>query len=417
MEKKSIGIFICTLRKANGLTQQDLADRLHVSNKTVSRWERDESSPELALVPVIAELFGVTSDELLRGERIPSSDSALSAKSERQISYLIKSSMAKYQTHTLLSVFLSLTGFFLMLVLGYGVRAPVVGLGLAFVLIFASVLFQFSFLTRVRLSLGGVETSAPVAAPLYRSWSLFFGVCCLNIFVCTSIWPFIQRYQGIGEIISRYSWFLLLPLYLLLGLFICLVLSFLVPKFIARMERFGDAYACAQRRNARLRLLCSVLCFFALLGGYLVASLPSKDITDIAAGQTFESFEAFKEYAQTPVSVYDDGTIPEIYDPKTGQIRNYEAYDEQFWLETWLEDAAGNRYPYIDRNENISAIDFNDDMTSITVYSYADQIAHNRYFETRLLLRDLYYIGVLASAFIVYFIKRTRIEAVLSANP
>ena len=40
MEKKTIGCFIATLRKANGMTQKDLAERLNVSDKTVSRWER-----------------------------------------------------------------------------------------------------------------------------------------------------------------------------------------------------------------------------------------------------------------------------------------------------------------------------------------------------------------------------------------
>lgn len=71
MEKKTIGKFIAVLRKANGLTQAELAEKLFVSDKTVSRWERDESTPDLELIPVIADLFGVTSDELLRGERVP----------------------------------------------------------------------------------------------------------------------------------------------------------------------------------------------------------------------------------------------------------------------------------------------------------------------------------------------------------
>ncbi|MBQ8295279.1 MAG: helix-turn-helix domain-containing protein [Clostridia bacterium] len=71
MEKKTIGKFISVLRRANGFTQAELAEKLFVSDKTISRWECDESSPDLALIPVIADLFGVSVDELLRGERIP----------------------------------------------------------------------------------------------------------------------------------------------------------------------------------------------------------------------------------------------------------------------------------------------------------------------------------------------------------
>ncbi len=69
MEKKTIGQFIAALRKANGMTQKELAEKLNVSDKAVSRWERDENAPDLSLIPVIAEIFGVTSDEILRGER------------------------------------------------------------------------------------------------------------------------------------------------------------------------------------------------------------------------------------------------------------------------------------------------------------------------------------------------------------
>ena len=64
MEKKTIGQFIAALRKANGMTQKELAEQLSVSDKSVSRWERDESAPDLSLIPVIAEIFGVTSDEI-----------------------------------------------------------------------------------------------------------------------------------------------------------------------------------------------------------------------------------------------------------------------------------------------------------------------------------------------------------------
>ena len=74
MEKKSIGAFISVLRRANGMTQAELAEKLFVSDKTVSRWERDESTPDLTLLPVIADLFSVTVDELLRGQRAATSN-------------------------------------------------------------------------------------------------------------------------------------------------------------------------------------------------------------------------------------------------------------------------------------------------------------------------------------------------------
>ena len=64
MTRKSMGQFMAALRKANGMTQREVADRLNVSDKAVSRWERDECAPDLSLIPAIAELYGVTCDEL-----------------------------------------------------------------------------------------------------------------------------------------------------------------------------------------------------------------------------------------------------------------------------------------------------------------------------------------------------------------
>lgn len=68
MEKRNLGAFLAVLRRNKGWTQKELAEILHVSDKTVSRWERDESLPDLFLIPEIARLYGITSDELLRGE-------------------------------------------------------------------------------------------------------------------------------------------------------------------------------------------------------------------------------------------------------------------------------------------------------------------------------------------------------------
>ena len=69
MTNKSIGNFLSELRKEKGLTQKEIADYLNVSDKTVSHWECDKYSPDLSVIPILAEFFGVTCDEILRGER------------------------------------------------------------------------------------------------------------------------------------------------------------------------------------------------------------------------------------------------------------------------------------------------------------------------------------------------------------
>lgn len=69
MNSKDINSFIAQLRKEQGITQRELAEQLHVSDKTISHWERGDSSPDLSIVPQLADIFGITCDELLRGER------------------------------------------------------------------------------------------------------------------------------------------------------------------------------------------------------------------------------------------------------------------------------------------------------------------------------------------------------------
>lgn len=69
MNKKTMGEFIYELRCEKGMTQKKLAELLYVSDKAVSRWERDESMPYVTVLPEIAKVFGITVDELLNGER------------------------------------------------------------------------------------------------------------------------------------------------------------------------------------------------------------------------------------------------------------------------------------------------------------------------------------------------------------
>lgn len=74
MDNKKIGQFISDLRKAKHMTQKDLADKLGVTDKAVSKWERGLNYPDIVLLSSIADILGVTTGELLNGEK-SSSDS------------------------------------------------------------------------------------------------------------------------------------------------------------------------------------------------------------------------------------------------------------------------------------------------------------------------------------------------------
>lgn len=68
MDNKAIGRFIAKQRKAKDLTQSELAEKLNISNKTVSKWETGEGLPDVSLLPELSETLGVSVDELLNAE-------------------------------------------------------------------------------------------------------------------------------------------------------------------------------------------------------------------------------------------------------------------------------------------------------------------------------------------------------------
>ena len=69
MDNLKFGSFIAQLRKENNLTQKELADRLNVTDKAVSKWETGKGFPDVKLMEPLAQELGISLVELLQGER------------------------------------------------------------------------------------------------------------------------------------------------------------------------------------------------------------------------------------------------------------------------------------------------------------------------------------------------------------
>ena len=67
--KKTLGMMIAELRKEKGMTQLELAEKMGVTDKAVSKWERDLSCPDINSLPNLAEILGVSVDELMQIKR------------------------------------------------------------------------------------------------------------------------------------------------------------------------------------------------------------------------------------------------------------------------------------------------------------------------------------------------------------
>ena len=66
MKKDTMGMIIAAKRKELGMTQLELAEKMSVTDKAVSKWERDLSFPDVTSLPRLAEIFGMSVDELMQ---------------------------------------------------------------------------------------------------------------------------------------------------------------------------------------------------------------------------------------------------------------------------------------------------------------------------------------------------------------
>jgi transcriptional regulator with XRE-family HTH domain len=153
MEKKTIGALIAALRKAKGMTQRELAEELNVSDKAISRWERDECAPDIMLIPVIADLFGITADELLRGECRGHSENAEDSawrreRSARQLRHLTESALLKLKEKTLIALGISAGGYVTALLCNFAFNRAELGFFLALLFFGTAVVWEVIHLRR-----------------------------------------------------------------------------------------------------------------------------------------------------------------------------------------------------------------------------------------------------------------------------
>lgn len=90
MDQTKIGKFIAEMRKEQNLTQQDLAEKLGISNKTISKWECGNGMPDYAVMESLCSVLNINVNELLSGERLPSQE--YSKKAEENMISLIQES-------------------------------------------------------------------------------------------------------------------------------------------------------------------------------------------------------------------------------------------------------------------------------------------------------------------------------------
>ena len=314
MEKKTMGSFLAALRRANGMTQKELAERLNVSDKSVSRWERDDGAPDLALIPVIAEVFGVTCDELLRGERAAAGEeqgAQSTPKGEQQKKHLLAASLSRFRSRCCIALACSFGGFLVAMAFNSALDRALLGFFLGAVFFVAAAAVETVQLNAALLAIHDEEGENVDAfrRAVVRGAERTYGAAWV-LFACTLplLWAFhpvtingftVSR-TGVGVSLTFWQAALVLLAAVLLAFFaVWIAERRLVKKRFLPPEEKTEA----QRKNDRLlRTTALTLCAALALSAFINRALVGfGDTRRLAEGTEFTDFDSFVRYMRKPV--------------------------------------------------------------------------------------------------------------------
>ncbi|MBQ9748129.1 MAG: helix-turn-helix domain-containing protein [Clostridia bacterium] len=369
MEKKTIGALIAVLRKANGMTQRELAERLSVSDKAVSRWERDECAPDLSLIPVIADLFGITTDELLRGERRTGSDTENAAgespwcreKSARQLRHLMDTKLTRLRERGMIALGILAGGYITALICNFAFNHAELGFFLSLVFYVTAVIWELIHLRRS--SLGEDEAFDEEKRAAYQNGVTlagrrFFRVLWLTLGATV---PFLfvtamTSFTPAGLTFPAYALLTLIMVLLFLVVWHFAEVFAIFPKLVERRLITVSEQAVENNRKRRRLLFktaviaVSIALVLAIIG---IALAESAEV--FSETHRFDDYESFKTFMETPMEYDGDKLIS--YQPVDG-----EEISDEYWPRRTVRDHSGNIVcEYIDRNEAVAVIRFSFD--------------------------------------------------------
>ncbi len=95
MNNEKMGNFIFEMRRSQNLTQKELAAKLEITDKAISKWERGISCPDISLLIPLARILGVTTSELLNGEKCAAPEKSKDVLVEETLLYSDRSAAQK----------------------------------------------------------------------------------------------------------------------------------------------------------------------------------------------------------------------------------------------------------------------------------------------------------------------------------
>lgn len=354
-----MGSFLAALRKSKGYTQRDVADSLNVSDKTVSKWERNESAPDLALIPALAELYEVTCDEILRGQRLAQPDHA-PVKAERQLKWLMESSLTRFKSSSGIAFAITAIGIIALFVCSYGFYKAILGFGLALSFFTVSLMLTFILVIRALAAINSEEFESEAVYRYCKTvWQYLLALVYTNVAAIVCSIPFVAlRDRYFTDSVIGFGYYLLL---LPLCFAVTIVLHTIITEPLLRIAIKSTAFKLkgqdveiirkANRLKGKAIGMVTLAILVTLLGQSIFNSFSA---TDFSSGQRFEDFESFKAFIETPVE--DSNYFPDIYFEDEDRERTIELVDG--------DPSTSVRW----RNKSVRRIDYE----RLTVYTDTD---------------------------------------------
>ena len=360
MEKRTLGSFIAVLRKAKGLTQKQLAEMLNVSDKAVSRWERDECAPDLSAIPVLADIFGVTADELLRGQRKQPEEPVTcyeTQRSEKQLRYLLKKNASDFTIRTCISIMVALFGLVAAMIGNLGFLRAYIGFFASCFFFIPALLCQAIFLIKGLRSLDLEEMSEEtedIRKDMILKSELAFSVTACLFSVCL---PLLLKVYDTYAGLSAAAWVKHGLLWAVFAAVVCALVCVLINRRLGYRTFPGLSTPKNKFRIRCALILAAVLLVTVSAHGFLYQFLYA-NLNWLGTSTKWESWEELKEYLVLPVR--EDGEELELvstYNTGYVDIGTYIAPDGTYmeitdhnYVLVYEDDMITPKYACIRRN-------------------------------------------------------------------
>ncbi len=382
MQLNEIGNFLQSLRKSKGFTQQELADLLNVSNKTVSKWENGLGIPEMSTLLLLADLYEVSVDDILRGSK---KMNKVDDKPFERMQYIVHKSKHQYMNHYILSFGILLLGVLgvVALKVWIGSRTLIIVLGFAFVLL--SFLIQLLNLLRIRYQLIELPKEALKEA-IFR-----FVVFTTLVLIGFGFWLLIGVlfYQAwwINPSMDAAMFSTILPAFAIALLYTGLV--FLIVKLAFK-------FPTSLKLSRRITILFGALLIIILIPFFLIQFIPARnlairldytavnmstyDITEQESGyytlKLISLMQEARKQGQNPYEIYQIKLVP-FWNTHTRMVyyhftspTDYELEVEANYFEDFLYPLGYSDFEFTDTQASAYWFDISDTHLAFEIYGY-----------------------------------------------